>query len=362
MFKDVHIWAPDYIRNRLTRRRTELPVTILFSFVDHFEPRQRDDDPLDLQIERVKAWVSGYEKLCKGHADSSGRTPQHTYFFPQEQYDPGVLDILGAHCDRGFGEAEIHIHHDNDTEEGFVEKIETFKKQLSRHGILPVDRNTGERMYGFIHGNWALDNSRKDGRWCGLNNEITLLKKTGCYADFTLPCAPADGQTRKVNSIYFADDDPDRPRSHDYGRDVVFGGNDSGDLLLIQGPLMLNWKKRSRGFMPGIENGDISLANGMTAGRMSLWLEAGISVAGREDVIFIKVHTHGVKPKNTPYLLGNEMSEVMSVMEKEWSRENGYSLLYVTAREMANVAFAFNKGIDQPAAELLDHRLILENR
>ncbi|MCK4538381.1 MAG: hypothetical protein KAV42_06245 [Candidatus Krumholzibacteria bacterium] len=361
MLKDVHIWLPDYIRDRLARKRPRGPVTILFAFVDHFEPMQKDDDPLDLQIERVETWVRGYEGLCEGHTDSAGRTPQHTYFFPQEQYTPRVLDILGAHCDRGFGETEIHIHHDNDTEEGFVEKIETFKEQLARHGMLPVDKHTGERMYGFIHGNWALDNARKDGRWCGLNNEITLLKKTGCYADFTLPCAPADGQTRKVNSIYFADDDPDRPRSHDYGRDIAFGGNDSGDLLLIQGPLMLNWKKRSRGFMPGIENGDVSLANRLSADRMKLWLDAGISVAGREEVIFIKVHTHGVKPKNTPYLLGNEMSETISMMEKEWRGKKGHSLLYVTAREMANVALAFNEGIDLPVAELFDYRLVLKN-
>ena len=37
--------------------------------------------------------------------------------------------------------------------------------------------------FGFIHGNWCLDNSRADGRWCGLNNELILLRELGCYAD-----------------------------------------------------------------------------------------------------------------------------------------------------------------------------------
>ena len=47
--------------------------------------------------------------------------------------------------------------------------------------------SNGRVVFGFIHGNWALDNSRPDGKYCGLNNEITLLRDLGCYADFTMP-------------------------------------------------------------------------------------------------------------------------------------------------------------------------------
>ena len=69
-----------------------------------------------------------------------------------------------------------------------------------RHGLLSRDRYTGEVGYGFIHGNWALDNSRPDGRMCGVDNELDVLRETGCYADFTLPSAPSPTQTRKINS------------------------------------------------------------------------------------------------------------------------------------------------------------------
>lgn len=210
-----------------------------------------------------------------------------------------------------------------------------------------------------MHGNWALDNSRKDGRWCGLNNEISLLRDTGCYADFTLPCSPADGQTRKTNSIYFAYDDPERPKSHDRGRDVVFGGKSSGDLLMIQGPLMLNWRRRALGFLPGIENGDVSLANQVTRERIRLWIAAGISVRGRDDVIFIKIHTHGLKPRNTPVLLGEELDRGFRVLEKEFNDGDLYTLYYVSAREMANAVHAFNDGVDLPVERLLDYRFTL---
>ena len=29
--------------------------------------------------------------------------------------------------------------------------------------------------YAFVHGNWALDNSRPDGRWCGIDAELPRL-------------------------------------------------------------------------------------------------------------------------------------------------------------------------------------------
>ena len=86
-----------------------------------------------------------------------------------------------------------------------------------------MHRLTGEVKYGFIHGNWALDNSLPDGKHCGVNNELDVLRETGCYADFTLPSAPSPAQTRTINRIYYAIDDPLRPKSHDTGVPVGSG-------------------------------------------------------------------------------------------------------------------------------------------
>ncbi len=359
MFKDTGIWLPDYIKGRMLRKRPGRPTHILFAFADHFEPEQRPGDPPGLQRDRVKRWIEDYERAFSSCSDSNGRHPKHTYFFPQEQYIPEILDMLAGHCSRGFGEVEIHIHHDNDTADGFVEKIEHFKRQLRSHGLLPRDAEGGGVSYGFVHGNWALDNSRKDGRWCGLDNEITLLKETGCYADFTLPCSPADGQTKKTNSIYFAYDDPLRPKSHDTGRDLAFGKKLTGDLLMIQGPLGLNWRRRSRLVFPGIENGDVSLTNPITKDRVSLWAGSGVSVRGREDVVFVKVHTHGMKPKNTDMLLGKETLDGFRILEDEYNDGKNYILHYVSAREMANVAYALNDGSAGDIPSMFDYRFRL---
>ncbi|MBN1163411.1 MAG: hypothetical protein JXB45_02420 [Candidatus Krumholzibacteriota bacterium] len=359
MFKNVQMWLPAYIKQGLIRRRPRYPLHVLFAFVDHFEPEQEPGDPVDLQVDRLDEWIKRYEERYRDHADGRGRPPQHTYFFPQEQYNPALLDKLSAHCGRGFGEVEIHIHHDNDTPQGFRDKINNFKDQLVTHGLLSRDRIDGRVRYGFIHGNWALDNSRRDGRWCGLNDEITLLRETGCYADFTLPCAPADGQTGKINSVYFADDDPQRPKSHDRGRDVVFGGRGSGDLLLIQGPLTLNWKNRTRGILPRIENADIGAKTPLTRERMLLWLNTCICVRGKEDVLLVKVHTHGMKPRHFDFLLGEGMEKGFSLLEGEFNDGERCRLYYVTAREMANLVMAYNDGIDGPVPELIDYRYLL---
>ena len=68
---------------------------------------------------------------------------------------------------------------------------------------------------------------------------LDVLRETGCYADFTFPSAGSRTQPRKINSIYYAIDDPDRPRSHDRGIDVGTAPPPANGLILIQGPLLL---------------------------------------------------------------------------------------------------------------------------
>ncbi|WP_442975509.1 hypothetical protein, partial [Salmonella enterica] len=92
---------------------------------------------------------------------------------------------------------------------------------------------TGQAQWGFIHGNWALDNSHPNGWCCGIDNELIVLREEGCYVDYTLPAAPDPCQTRTINQIYYAADDPTKPKSHDTGVRVKVGGQPSGDLMII---------------------------------------------------------------------------------------------------------------------------------
>jgi hypothetical protein len=281
------------------------------------------------------------------HLDADGVHPQHTFFYPEEEYRKEHLDKLSALCNDGYGEIEVHLHHDDDTSENLTRTLTGFVKTLhSEHGALPVCKITGEVKYGFIHGNWSLDNSRADGRWCGVNDELRVLRDTGCYADFTLPSAPSDTQTKKVNSIYYATDNPKAPKSHDTGIDVCVGGNPTGDLMIIQGPLALNWKDRKYGLLPRIEAGDIRSALPPTESRVDLWVDANVHVKGRPEWVFVKVHTHGTQERDMDTLLGAPMDRMFSYLESRYNDGENYILHYVNARESYNIVKAAEAGLE----------------
>lgn len=344
----VDIWWRDYLRHLRERRSMAAPagpVHVLFCFVDHFEPRWGGAD-YGTEVDRVRRWVETYPVLCEGHRDADGRPPRHSFFYPSEEYRPEHLERLAALCQAGYGEIEVHLHHDDDTEEGLRANLRLFLAQLADgHGALPVHPGTGRPQWSFIHGNWALDNSREDGRWCGVNNEIGILADMGCYADFTLPSAPSDTQTSTVNSIYYATDDPLRPKSHDKGDPVRAGGGASGDLMIIQGPLCLRWKRRRGIPVPAIENGDVRADNPPTPERVDAWVRTGVHVTGRPDWVFVKVHTHGTQERDIDSLLGEPVGRMFSHLERAYNDGTRYRLHYVTAREMYNVARAAQAGL-----------------
>lgn len=339
--KNIDIWFKSYLLSNKPKSVAG-PVHIMFSFVDHYEPMWGGADT-DEQRRRVDYWVKHYPKQVSSYVDADGKNPQHTFFYPAEEYKFEYLEKISNLCKKGYGEIEIHLHHDDDTEENFLSSMNDFLEILdTKHGVVP--KIDGSYRFSFIHGNWALDNSRKDGRWCGLNNELILLKKLGCYADFTLPSAPSDTQTSKVNSIYYATDNPSKPKSHNKGTDVEVGGKKSGDLMIIQGPLALNFKQRKFGLLPKIENSDIRHAYLPTNDRVDLWVDQHIHVKGKPEWVFIKIHTHGTQNKDMETVLGNEVSSMYEYLQSKYNDGEKHVLHYVTAREMYNIVKAAEAG------------------
>lgn len=341
MFKAIDKWLWGYIQS-LCRRppATAVPRHIFFMIADHFEPFRRMDDRSAAR-QQVNRWGQDYGACVKEFHDSAGHAPRHTFFYPAEDYDEGVLDELTGLTASGYGEVEIHLHHRNDTPAGFEKTMNGFKDLLhSRHGLLGT-HSKGHIAYGFVHGNWALCNSRPDGDWCGINEELSLLKKTGCYADFTFPSVPSPTQPRMVNSIYYAQDRPGFPRGHDRGRRAGHGGGEAeGELLLVQGPLALNWKRRKWLMLPRIENGEITGANPPDRQRIGLWLDSRIHVNGCPEWIFIKCHTHGFELENQRTLLGDNMRAMHHLFTTAFNDGNHWVFHYVTAREMYNMICA----------------------
>jgi len=338
-------WLPALLRNDWSKPAPQgVTRHLMFCFVDHFEPAW-ESPGLQTERRRVERWLQEYPQLCEGLADADGRSPVHTFFYPGEEYRPEHLDDLVALCRRGFGEIEIHLHHDRDTADGLRQKLRAFTGQLvARHGALPIDEATARPLWAFIHGNWALDNSHPHGLHCGVDNELRVLAEEGCYADFTLPAAPDPCQTRTINRIYYARGRDGRRKSHDRGTPVSVGGQQVGDLVIVQGPLGLMWSRPKFGFIPRIENADVRTSSPPTPARIDAWVRTGIHVEGRPEWVFVKVHTHGTQERDTDTVLGRPMREAFEYLGSRYNDGTNWKLHYVSARETFNIIKAAEAG------------------
>ena len=321
------------------------PRYVFICVADHFEPDWHNASRL-VQNERVQRWVDEYATHFSSFEDSRGRTPQHSFFYPIEVYDEPHIEQLCKLVRAGHGDIEIHLHHDNDTSSRLSDLLEQNRDRLhQRHGLLSRDAS-GQLRYGFIHGNWALDNSHPDGKWCGVNDELTVLMRTGCYADFTMPAAPHPAQTSTINSIYYAKDNPSRPKSHDRGTPAKVGiSQPDQSLLMLQGPLLLSIASKAGVPKPSIENGNLSGSQPPSTRRLQQWLQAGVSVSGRPDWVFVKLHTHGAQEDNMKVLLGEPMRKMHSALN-QLSKSSGFQYFYVTAREMAQLVHHAESGAE----------------
>ena len=310
--RHANIWLPGYLRERVQRYGASSPGFVWVCIADHFEPYWHRADDRTAQ-RRVEQWMRHWPAIASRHTDSRGQAPCYTFFYPEEEYHPDLLAMLSEMAETRIADVEVHLHHDGEDERVFVDRIGGFTETLhNRHGLLR--KQEGKIAFGFIHGNWALDNSRPDGRWCGLNNEISLLRDLNCYADFTMPSVPSPTQTRIVNTIYWATDDPARPKSHDIGVPVTVGGPEVGDLMMIPGPLGFNWRDRRRWWAPQIEIGELSASNPPTRHRAKLWLRYAPQIGEHR---FIKLFTHGAQEENAEMLLGGGLDALLQDLHAE---------------------------------------------
>lgn len=353
MFKKIiHVinvllkWTPKYFIFRVTKSKNER-VHVIFCMTDHYEPGTGGVSD-DVARERVDFLLSEYPKLADKHQDSAGNKPSRTWFIPPHYHKNNYLrDVVGL-CEKGYGEVELHLHHGKhqpDTEVNLKETIELCISEYSEFGIFGTEN--GVKKYAFIHGDWALDNSR-GGKFCGVSNEISILKQTGCYADYTFP-APNEASPTLINSIYYSTDDPLKPKSHDSGTLVEKSVQQAGDLMIVQGPLYPYFKSK----MPWslrVSGDEINGQSVVTKERIDACINTGISVKGKENWVIVKMHTHGAT--DAKGVLGKEMDDIFTHLEKKYNDGANYLLHYATARELYNIIKAVEAGEECSNPEL----------
>jgi hypothetical protein len=357
-------WLPAHAWQRLTRRSPGSTVHLIISLADHFEPGFVPKNglaraPYQEQERRVESWCREYPQVFNSWHDADGFAFVHTYFYPAEQYDRTLIERLAAHCKTGWGEIEVHLHHGvgtPDTAENTRRQLIDFRDTLAiEHGCLCYLDGTGLPHYAFVHGSFALANSA-GGRGCGVDSEMQVLAETGCYADFTLPTgAFHPAQTAKINSLYECRLPLHQRAPHRRGIDLQCGRTPRTFPIIVQGPLLLNWT-HSRFPDVGIDNSAITASNPATLRRLRLWKNASISVRGRPDWLFIKLHCHGMDPTQRDSILGLPMRNFLGGLVQ--GAEARHEILhFVSAREMVNIMLAACDGRDGSPGEYRDYRL-----
>jgi hypothetical protein len=326
LLRHSEIWLPGYIRDRVRRAARPEARRVWVAITDHYEPywMQPNDATAD---ERVARWRKAWPEIAdRSVKDSAGRSPRYTFFYPQEEYREHLLEQLAEMARMEIADVEIHIHHDREGRQNFIDRMSSYRETLfHRHGLLR--KHEGTLTFGFIHGNWALDNSIPGGYRCGLNDEITLLRDLGCYADFTMPSGDSPSQSRIVNTIYWCTDDPNKPKSYDWGPEIKAGDGKEGDLLMIPGPLGLRWRDR---LVPRMENGELASYDPPSAYRARRWLDLAPQFG---TDIFVKLFTHGTQERHSQLLLTTGLEQLFADVANE-ARARNCEIYFVSAWEM----------------------------
>lgn len=332
--KKINIWIFYYLKG-LTQFVSvkNKPIDILFLFVDHFELNGHQD--------RLEAWTIRYPKLVARHKDSDGQCPKHSFFYAMDLMQEKELDQLMPLVEQGLGELELHWHHDHDTAESLFSKITHAMDTFHQYGYMKPYIDSYAASFGFIHGNWSLANSRGS-KFCGVDNEIELLKQLGCYADFTFPALFSSAQPRQVNQIYYCS--TNWQQGYSTGRQASVGtAQGKNEFMIFQGPLTINWRDWRHKWHPTIEDGDIN--SNQTQGdpkRIDAWVRQAIHVAGRPEWQFVKVFCHGGQDHLS--VVGPETDKMFSYLEQQYNDGTKYRLHYVSAREAYNIVKAAEAG------------------
>ena len=328
---------------------------LIFLVANHFEP------PIGPEgLPQLEKWCKLARATGNAIRDQDGTPFRHTNFFPAEQYNPALLEMMAGLQQEGFGEVEVHLHHgveQPDTAANTKRLLLEFRDALAEeHHCLSRESPTSEPKYAFVHGNWALANSA-GGRFCGVDSEMQILAETGCYADFTLPSAPDRSQVPRLNAIYQCGHPMTEARPHRSGPGLAVGDKLALPIIFT-GPLVFDWKRRVRGLpVPRIDDGALAQNYPLGLDRLNRWRGAHISVKGRPEWTFIKLYSHGFFEWDQDAMIGEQMKRFMNEVLEFGDRTGQYKITFASAREAFNMVMAALDGHGGNPGAYRDYRL-----
>ena len=313
------------------------PTDLFLVVADHWEPGSGS-----ISAAEANRWLTSFQMIADKHVDSFGRKFQYTWFYPIDNFDPAIINMLVTTARSGLGEIEVHWHHKHESSDEFEKDLLEGIDGFLQSGALSRAQD-GSPKFVFVHGNWSLDNSRGD-RYCGIDDEIDILLRNGAVADMTFPALGTAAQPASDAKIYYARD-TSAAKSYDVGSSAVVGKVGDG-LLMVNGPLGLDWEDplimfeygalddaQGTGFSGRIKR-PANPADYFKDHRAALWAKLGGRVKDKPEWVFVKLHSHGMQ--HSEILLGGLLDRALDAL-RSYADANNISLHFVTAREMVNV-------------------------
>src|ERR1700733_15749308 len=125
LFRNSQIWAPEYLKQRVrpTLGRAVPLERIWMTIADHFEPLW-GGGKLEIAQTRCKSWRLSWPEIARRCLpDTAGNPPRYTFFFPEEEYHPTLIEPLSEMVFDGLADIEIHIHHDGEGHQKFIDRV-----------------------------------------------------------------------------------------------------------------------------------------------------------------------------------------------------------------------------------------------
>ncbi|KMQ52444.1 hypothetical protein CHISP_0711 [Chitinispirillum alkaliphilum] len=315
-------WLVPYVRSQRKREQLTYPLHLHVAICNHYSPFWKGVSQ-EIAEHRVVTWCREYPKFALSHRDSEGKQPVHTFFYNESDYNPKFIDSLCKLHKDGLADVEILISKKHDTPEGLKKRVEDFRDVLFHHHNLLEKDQKGNINFGLIHesiGNKHQQLLNLSQAEC----DPSILKSSGCYADFSYPYTIDSAQIPLFNSIYFT---PDQKVSVEQWSEE--------EMLHIQGPLAFNWSNRLWRMVPRIENGELGFYHRFTPQRIALWINSRVNIRGASNHLFIKLHTYGAVDCNVRYFFGEMgLHSLCYELENKYNDGQKYVLHYVSAREM----------------------------
>jgi hypothetical protein len=275
--------------------------------------------------------LKAFTDLAAEHIDSDGRNLKLTFACPGRNPDSTTLDILTEYCGRGLGEVEYLIPWDYSDEASMRGELEQGLRCFNSRGWMSTVGS--EVRFAVVRKGNGDEREGVDFR-----RQASVLSNLGCYADMSYPIVRGPGPQSRVNTMCMVS--PGDCESYNESDELRAGRLGKRGLMVIDGPLLIDWSDWRFTLRPHVEDGHLSPEAPPDPGRIDSWVRANMHVIGQPNWIFVKLTIDGLSDAASAHSLRHSFDQSLTYLEEVYNDGKSYRLHYVTAREMYNVAMA----------------------